>query len=135
MLREICRNFTISKNKFLHCLSPGTVYYVSGLQEHFPTSRVKSDGVYIEEVVPVVSFHDCSQIITKYVLSKAKPPEELPLKNIFAFSYYFDRATDVGLIGMLIKTNSSPIIIYCAADLPVISCKSFIQGGNFMVNR
>lgn len=81
------------------CPSLGTVYHVSGLQDHYPTSRVKSDGVYIEEVVPIVNFNDCSQIITDYVLSKAKPPEELPLKNIFAFSYYFDRASEVGLIG------------------------------------
>lgn len=81
------------------CIFSGTVYYVSGLQEHYPTSRVKSNGVYIEEIVPIVSFHDCSEIIKKYVLSKSKPPEELPLKNIFAFSYYFDRASEVGLIG------------------------------------
>lgn len=90
--------FVNTKTSFFHL---GTAYYVSGLQDHYPTSRVKSDGVYIEEVVPIVSFYDCSKIITDYVMNKAKPPEELPLKTIFAFSYYFDRASDVGLIGKI----------------------------------
>lgn len=86
----------IIKNKKFHY--HGTDYLVSGLQENYPTSNVKGTDIQIGEVVPIVSFQNCSQIITKYVESKAKPPEELPLKTIFTFSYYFDRATEVGLI-------------------------------------
>lgn len=77
----------------------GTDYFVSGLKENYPTSDIKGTDIRVGEVVPIVSFQNCSEIIIKYVASKAKPPEELPLKTIFAFSYYFDRATEVGLIG------------------------------------
>lgn len=80
-------------------LIAGTDFFVSGLQENYPTSNIKGTDIQVGEVVPIVSFHNCSQIITKYVESKAKPPEELPLKTIFTFSYYFDRAIEVGLIG------------------------------------
>ncbi|KAG5899973.1 hypothetical protein JTB14_034543 [Gonioctena quinquepunctata] len=86
----------IIKNKKFHY--HGTNYYVSGLQENYPTSNIKGTDIDVGEIVPIVNFNDCSQIISKYVKSKAKPPQELPLKNIFAFSYYFDRAIEVGLI-------------------------------------
>ncbi|KAJ8922634.1 hypothetical protein NQ315_007666 [Exocentrus adspersus] len=90
-----CVNPIIKNKKFSY---HGTDYFVSGLQEGYPTSNIKGSDIQVGEVVPVVSFYNCSEIIMKYVKSKAKPPEELPLKNIFAFSYYFDRATEVGLI-------------------------------------
>lgn len=53
------------------------------------------------EEVPIVNFAKCSKIISDYVQdisSKRKPPEELPLKAIFAFSYYYDKASQAGLI-------------------------------------
>nr|XP_023022734.1 ectonucleoside triphosphate diphosphohydrolase 5 isoform X1 [Leptinotarsa decemlineata] len=90
-----CVNPVVKNRKFHY---HGNNYYVSGLQENYPTSKVKGSDIEIGETIPIVNFKDCSQILTKYVKSKAKSPEELPLKTIFAFSYYFDRATEVGLI-------------------------------------
>ncbi|XP_050512656.1 nucleoside diphosphate phosphatase ENTPD5 isoform X1 [Diabrotica virgifera virgifera] len=90
-----CVNPIIKKKKFLY---HGKKYFVSGLQENYPTSKVRGTNTQIGETVPIVSFQDCSKLITEYVKSKASPPHELPLKTIFAFSYYFDRATEAGLI-------------------------------------
>ncbi|CAG9854169.1 unnamed protein product [Phyllotreta striolata] len=90
-----CVNPIIKNKKFLY---HGTEYFVSGLQENFPTSNVKGNSIKVGETIPIVNFQDCSKILSDYVRSKASPPEELPLKTIFAFSYYFDRATEVGLI-------------------------------------
>ncbi|CAH1105013.1 unnamed protein product [Psylliodes chrysocephalus] len=90
-----CINPIIKKKKFHY---HGTEYYVSGLQENYPTTNIKGTNIRIGEIVPIVSFSDCSKLISDYVRTKASPPEELPLKTIFAFSYYFDRATEVGLI-------------------------------------
>lgn len=91
----------------------GTEYYVSGLQENYPTTNIKSTNIRIGEIVPIVSFSDCSKLISDYVRTKASPPEELPLKTIFAFSYYFDRATEVGLIGESVAVMPNVKIIVC----------------------
>ncbi|RZC36765.1 ectonucleoside triphosphate diphosphohydrolase 5, partial [Asbolus verrucosus] len=90
-----CINHIIERRKFHF---GGRDYYVSGLQENYPTSKTAGNTYSVGQEVPVVDFQKCSKIITDYVIAKAKPPEELPSKVIFAFSYYFDRATEVGLI-------------------------------------
>ncbi|GJQ77327.1 hypothetical protein Trydic_g20745 [Trypoxylus dichotomus] len=46
----------------------------------------------------LVDFDKCAAYVEDYVKSIAQPPVELPDKRIYAFSYYFDRAADVGLI-------------------------------------
>lgn len=74
-------------------------YIVSGLQENYPYLHLKGSAYAIEEKVPIVDFKKCSDIIKDYVRSKANPPDELTTKTVFAFSYYFDRAADAGLIG------------------------------------
>lgn len=86
----------VVKGKRLHFA--GEDFYVSGLQENYP---VKKEKGYISAEEPVIDFEYCSNIIVDYVKSKAKPLEELPHKQIFAFSYYFDRAVEVGLIDEL----------------------------------
>lgn len=91
-----CVNPIIKNRKWTY---GGTDYLVSGLQSGYPTSKVLGGQFLTAEEVPIVNFDKCSGIIRKYVESRAQPPEELPLKTIFAFSYYFDRATEVGLIG------------------------------------
>ncbi|CAG9820173.1 unnamed protein product [Phaedon cochleariae] len=90
-----CVNPIVRGRKFSY---HGTDYFVSGLQENYPTSHNKGSETEVGETVPIVNFQECSRIVADYVSSKAKPPEELPLKTIFAFSFYFDRATEVGLI-------------------------------------
>lgn len=72
--------------------------YVSGLQSNYPTIKIPKTQFSEEDIIPIVDFDKCAQIIIDYVQSKAKPPEELPSKQIFAFSYYFDRASDVEMI-------------------------------------
>lgn len=91
-----CVNPIIKNQKYHY---GGVNYFVSGLAENYPTSKIIGNDVVLGEEIPIVSFNECSAIITKYVNSKAKPPSELTTKHIFAFSYYFDRATQVGLIG------------------------------------
>lgn len=60
--------------------------------------------------IPLVDFKKCSQLVSEYVASIAKPVSELPHKQINAFSYYFDRAADIGLIGKI--GNLSTLISY-----------------------
>lgn len=73
----------------------GETFYVSGLQENYPYFIEKGD---ITEKVPIVDFNKCSDIIVDYVKTRSRPPEELLSKQIFAFSYYFDRAVEADLI-------------------------------------
>ena len=49
---------------------------------------------------PVVRFNECLKIISNYISGKVEKPKELNDKKISAFSYYYDRATEFGLIGM-----------------------------------
>jgi hypothetical protein len=59
---------------------------------------VKAD-TSVKEKYPVVKFEKCLKIISNYVNSKVDKPNELNQKTISAFSYYYDRATEYGLIG------------------------------------
>lgn len=93
-----CVNPVVRNKKFHY---HGNDYYVSGLEKNYPTLNVKSDDLYVGEQIPIVDFSKCSNIIANYIhdiSSTRKPPEELPLKTIFAFSYYYDRASEAGLI-------------------------------------
>lgn len=90
-----CINHIIKGRKFHY---GGTDYYVNGPKEKYPVSKEKETTFRVGQETPIVDFGRCSQLITEYVMSKATPPAELPTKIIFAFSYYFDRATEVGLI-------------------------------------
>lgn len=94
-----CVNPIIKDQKYKY---GGVDYFVSGLQENYPTLKVPATGVNIEEEVPIVSFERCSKIVSDYVNSKVKAPAELTMKHIYAFSYYFDRACEAGLIGNII---------------------------------
>ncbi|XP_076299140.1 ectonucleoside triphosphate diphosphohydrolase NTPase isoform X2 [Lasioglossum baleicum] len=47
---------------------------------------------------PIVNFPECLKIIEKYVNGMKNKPEGLKDHKIYAFSYYFDRATEVGLV-------------------------------------
>lgn len=93
-----CVNPVVVNKKFHY---NGNDYYVSGLQKDYPTSKRLGNDYKTGEEVPVVDFSKCSKIISDYVhdvSSKRKPPEELPSKSIFAFSYYYDKSSQAGLI-------------------------------------
>ncbi|XP_076757379.1 ectonucleoside triphosphate diphosphohydrolase 5-like isoform X1 [Xylocopa sonorina] len=47
---------------------------------------------------PIVNFSECLKIIEKYVGMIKNKPEGLKDHEIYAFSYYFDRATEVSLV-------------------------------------
>lgn len=47
---------------------------------------------------PIVNFSECLKIIEKYVGKIKNKPEGLKDHEIYAFSYYFDRATEVSLV-------------------------------------
>lgn len=77
------------------CVSPSVVekkFRYSDI-EYFVSGDTSGSGI------PLVDFKKCSQLVSEYVASIAKPVSELPHKQINAFSYYFDRAADIGLIG------------------------------------
>ncbi|XP_076273539.1 ectonucleoside triphosphate diphosphohydrolase NTPase [Rhynchophorus ferrugineus] len=89
----------IVRNKKFHY--HGNDYYVSGLEKDYPTMLVEGGDYYNGEMKPIVDFSKCSEIIADYVHNISntnKPPDELPLKTIFAFSYYYDKASQAGLI-------------------------------------
>lgn len=98
-----CVNTVVKGKKFIY---GGVEYYVSGPQSNYPTSKQLGDSFSEGIETPIVNFRKCSDIISKYVRSKAEPPPELVSKSIFAFSYYFDRATEVGLIGTITQVTS-----------------------------
>lgn len=91
-----CVNPIIKNEKFAY---GGVNYLVSGLPDGYPTIKVDGSSVNVGEIIPVVDFEKCATIIGKYVNSKVKAPAELTTKHINAFSYYYDRASEVGLIG------------------------------------
>ncbi|XP_076183157.1 nucleoside diphosphate phosphatase ENTPD5-like isoform X2 [Ptiloglossa arizonensis] len=59
---------------------------------------------------PIVNFSECLKIIEKYVGGIKNKPIGLKDHEIYAFSYYFDRATEVGLVdpfcGGVIEVNA-----------------------------
>lgn len=79
------------------CVSPS----VSNKKFKYGDIEYTVGGDLSSSGVPLVDFKRCSQIMYEYVTSKTKPISELPHKQINAFSYYFDRAADIGLIGKI----------------------------------
>ncbi|XP_003490259.1 ectonucleoside triphosphate diphosphohydrolase 5 isoform X1 [Bombus impatiens] len=71
---------------------------------------------------PIVNFPECSKIIEKYVSKIKNKPEGLKDHEIYAFSYYFDRATEVGLVdpfsGGVIQVNAFQKQARDACDYP-----------------
>ncbi|XP_035731106.1 ectonucleoside triphosphate diphosphohydrolase 5-like isoform X1 [Vespa mandarinia] len=51
-----------------------------------------------DENRPIVRFSECLKIVEKYVNTISNKPIGLGTHEIYAFSYYFERATEVGLI-------------------------------------
>lgn len=88
-LTSVCINPFITGKKWSY---GGVDYFVNG-QEN-PVQRNEKD--------PKVNFNDCEKVITDYVYTKVIPLHELDTKEINAFSYYFDRASEFGLIGKLL---------------------------------
>ncbi|XP_021913733.1 ectonucleoside triphosphate diphosphohydrolase 5 isoform X1 [Zootermopsis nevadensis] len=74
----------------------GVTYAVMGPEKpHY--KEVKADRS-VKEKYPIVKFEECLKIISAYVNKKVDKPKELNQKTISAFSYYYDRATEYGLI-------------------------------------
>jgi len=74
----------------------GATYTVMGPEiPHY--KEVKVDR-YMKEKYPIVKFEECLKIVSSYVNNKVDKPKELNKKTIGAFSYYYDRATEYGLI-------------------------------------
>jgi len=59
----------------------------------------------MKEKYPIVKFEECLKIVSSYVNNKVDKPQELNKKTIGAFSYYYDRATEYGLIGKRITVR------------------------------
>ncbi|PSN51699.1 Ectonucleoside triphosphate diphosphohydrolase 6 [Blattella germanica] len=59
--------------------------------------EVKTDKNF-KDKHPIVRFDECLKIVSNYVNNKVDKVQELNKKTINAFSYYYDRATEYGLI-------------------------------------
>lgn len=93
-LRSECINPIISDANFKYA---GVEYKISGPEK--PSFKIiKATANVVGEKRPIVNFTICSQLIKNYVAHKVDRPAELNNKEINAFSYYFDRATEFGLI-------------------------------------
>lgn len=95
-LRSECINPIIKGKKWKY---GGVEYTVQGpLNPEILKRRLKgSDTSY--ESIPVVRIKECSAIITQYIKTQdVEKPVELLQHSITAFSYFFDRATETGLI-------------------------------------
>lgn len=90
-----CVNHIIEGHKFKY----GTeLYYVSGPKQEYLTMEDESVGYLTNSNIPIVNMEKCLPIIRTIITQNSKPPAELSNKVIFAFSYYFDRAAEAGLI-------------------------------------
>lgn len=89
-ITSLCVNPFITNKEFHY---NGVDYSVSG-DDRYANVRGNNE--------PEVNFADCTKIIMDYVYTKVVPLQELHTKEINAFSYYFDRATEVGLIGIYV---------------------------------
>lgn len=87
-LTSACVNPFISGKKWSY---GGVEYSVGGARN---LKNVNSND-------PKVDFEECEKIISDYIYLKVIPLPELDSKLINAFSYYYDRAVEVGLIGKL----------------------------------
>ncbi|XP_044730616.1 ectonucleoside triphosphate diphosphohydrolase 5 [Chrysoperla carnea] len=98
-----------SLNLISECINPiinntkwhynGKEYLVSGPKTdiRYKTDNANSE-ISVTEKHPVIKFEKCLSIVENYVKSSVVTPSELVSKKINAFSYYFDRATESGLI-------------------------------------
>ncbi|XP_063229353.1 ectonucleoside triphosphate diphosphohydrolase 5 isoform X2 [Bacillus rossius redtenbacheri] len=93
-LRSECVNPIITGAPWTYS---GVTYTVRG-PEKPEYKTVKGSAHTEDEKRPVVRFTECVNIIQKYVKGKVDKPAELNSREINAFSYYFDRATEFGLI-------------------------------------
>ncbi|XP_015587664.1 ectonucleoside triphosphate diphosphohydrolase 5 isoform X2 [Cephus cinctus] len=77
-----------------------------------------------EENRPVVRFSECLKIVKNYVSTITNRPLGLSKHEIYAFSYYFDRATEAGLIdpftGGVIKVDKFIKAAVDSCDYPNI---------------
>lgn len=46
-------------------------------------------------------FNSCSQLVKKFVKSRVQPLKELDLREVYIFSYFYDRAADAKMIGKI----------------------------------
>jgi hypothetical protein len=67
--------------------------------EHPTYLHIEAKKGVVAEQRPIVNFTHCETLVKSYVAHKVYKPKELVQHEINAFSYYFDRATEVGLIG------------------------------------
>jgi hypothetical protein len=61
--------------------------------------HIKDKKGTVGEDRPVVNYTECESLVIDYVAHKVYKPTGLSHREINAFSYYFDRATEAGLIG------------------------------------
>ena len=72
---------------------------------HYVQSKVEGE-VFRD---PVVDFSTCKKIVEK-VVGHIDKPSELNERDIYAFSYYYDRAAESGLIDF--KTGKQLIVLF-----------------------
>nr|CAD7424223.1 unnamed protein product [Timema monikensis] len=94
VLRSECINPIITGKEWTY---NKITYTVKG-PENPEYKTIKANANSEAEKRPIVRFTECTKIVKQYVGNRVDKPAELNLKEINAFSYYFDRATEYGLI-------------------------------------
>nr|CAD7590673.1 unnamed protein product [Timema genevievae] len=94
VLRSECINPIITGKEWTY---NKITYTVKG-PENPEYKTIKGNANSEAQKRPIVRFTECTKIVKQYVGTKVDKPAELNLKEINAFSYYFDRATEYGLI-------------------------------------
>lgn len=93
ILRSSCINPIIS----MEWSYGGETFVVMG-PEKPSYEHIKGSKGEVSEERPVVKYAECAKVITSYVHDKVDKPIGLEVQEIYAFSYYYDRAVEVGLI-------------------------------------
>jgi len=76
----------------------GKDYNISGVKSDKNYKFVKGVGGLMDRTDPIVDFLQCYQTAVRFLSGQMHAPDELRSREVYAISYYFDRATEAGLI-------------------------------------
>ncbi|XP_037082454.1 ectonucleoside triphosphate diphosphohydrolase 5-like isoform X2 [Pollicipes pollicipes] len=76
----------------------GKTYNISGVETKKNYKFVKGISGLLDKTEPIVDFVQCYQSAVRFLSGQVHAPEELRNREVYAISYYFDRATEAGLI-------------------------------------
>ncbi|KAF0288136.1 Ectonucleoside triphosphate diphosphohydrolase 5 [Amphibalanus amphitrite] len=76
----------------------GKTYNISGVSTSKNYKFIKGKGGLIDKTEPIVDFVKCYGLAERFLSGRLHAPDELRSREVYAISYYFDRATEAGLV-------------------------------------